>query len=78
MNARPILCPRCHSKNIRLVEYASHSIVYEPKDMVGFQQTGDIEKVVLKCRACNHEHTLRGCRGVDEDLKTRLAANAQA
>ena len=76
MKPKPILCPRCHSKNVRVVEYASHEIVYTPDMLEGTQRQGDIDKIVLQCRACGHGHTMRGRNMIDDELKARLAANA--
>jgi uncharacterized protein YbaR (Trm112 family) len=75
MSAPLILCPRCKSPNIALVEEATTYLKHYPNDVDGYQEPGEINKVVLECHACRHSHTLRGVPCMNEELEDRLRAN---
>ncbi len=75
MSAKPILCPRCESADVRLVEYLRHYIAYAPDDIEGVQKPGEVEQVVLVCRRCDHSHRLRNTAQMTSELRERLAAN---
>lgn len=78
MKPKPIPCPECGSFKIALVEHATTYLTHYWDDVDGYQEPGEIKKVVLECRECKHSHTMRGIVQMDDDLKGRLLKNEAA
>ena len=77
MSVKPILCPKCRSADVYLIEHIVCFGEWSPGDTEANNDPGEYFKVTGKCSRCEKQWTLKNQVQMTDELKARLRLNLE-